>query len=73
MLSYGFIAQEVEKLFPDFVTTKGPDNMKAIAFQEFTIIAIKAIQEQQVLIVAQNERIALLEKKVETLLKLLTK
>ena len=38
-LSYGFIAQEVEKLFPDFVTTKGPDNMKAITYQEFTIVA----------------------------------
>jgi len=46
-LSYGFIAQEVEKLFPDFVITKGVDNMKAITYQNFNVIAIKAIQEQQ--------------------------
>ncbi len=46
-LSYGFIAQEAEQLFPDLVFTKGDDGMKAIAYQEFTVIAIKAIQEQQ--------------------------
>jgi hypothetical protein len=46
-LSYGFIAQEVEKIFPDFVTTKGSDEMKAIGYQNFSVIAIKAIQEQQ--------------------------
>jgi trimeric autotransporter adhesin len=51
-LSYGFIAQEVEKLFPDFVITKGDENMKAIAYQNFGVIAIKAIQEQQLVIEA---------------------
>jgi len=68
-LSYGFIAQEVEKLFPDFVITKGPDNMKAIAYQEFTIVAIKAIQEQQEIIEKQNKRIEKLEAEMELLLK----
>ena len=28
-------------------TVNGPDDMKAIAYQNFNIIAIKAIQEQQ--------------------------
>ena len=69
-LSYGFIAQEVEKLFPDFVVTKGPENMKAIAYQEFTIVAIKAIQEQQIIIDAQNKRIDKLEQQMELLIKL---
>ncbi len=46
-LSYGFIAQEVEQLFPAFVTTKGPDGTKAIAYQNFDVVAIKAIQELQ--------------------------
>ena len=68
-LSYGFIAQEVEKLFPDFVVTKGPDNMKAIIYQEFTIIAIKAIQEQQAIIELQNKRIEKLEQQMEAVLK----
>jgi len=61
-LSYGFIAQEVEKFFPDFVTTKGPDNMKAIAYQEFTIVAIKAIQEQQTIIETQQKQMDALQK-----------
>ncbi len=68
-LSYGFIAQEVEKLFPDFVITKGPDKMKAIAYQEFTIVAIKAIQEQQAIIETQNKRIEKLEHQMEAVLK----
>ena len=46
-LSYGFIAQEVESVFPDFVKTKGVDSTKGITYQYFNIIAIKAIQEQQ--------------------------
>ncbi|MEO6548684.1 MAG: tail fiber domain-containing protein [Ferruginibacter sp.] len=44
-LSYGFIAQEVEQLFPAFVTTKGPDGMKAIAYQNLIVVAIKTIQK----------------------------
>lgn len=68
-LSYGFIAQEVEKLFPDFVITKGPEKMKAIAYQEFTIVAIKAIQEQQTIIESQNKRLEKLEQQMEAVLK----
>lgn len=56
-LSYGFIAQDVEKIFPDFVTTKGPDNSKAIGYQKLNVMAIKAIQEQQVIIDAQQQQI----------------
>lgn len=60
-LSYGFIAQEVEKIFPDLVFTKGNDEMKAVSYQGFTIVAIKAIQEQQQTIQSLEERIAALE------------
>ncbi len=42
----GFIAQDVEKLFPGFVHT-GQNGYKGIAYQNFGIIAVKAIQEQQ--------------------------
>jgi hypothetical protein len=68
-LSYGFIAQEVEKLFPDFVKTKGEDGMKGITYQYFSVLAIKAIQEQQTTIDAQNKRIEKLEQQMELLLK----
>ena len=47
-LAYGFIAQEVEKLFPDFVSTKGVDGMKSLSYQNLGVVAIKAMQEQQV-------------------------
>ena len=46
-LSYGFIAQEVEKLFPEFVASSGTEQKKALAYQNFSVIAIKALQEQQ--------------------------
>ena len=63
--SFGFIAQEVEKLFPDFVTTKGNDNMKALSYQNFGVIAIKALQEQQSIIDKLNKRIEKLEHEME--------
>ena len=53
--SYGFLAQEVEKLFPDFVFS-GENGIKGIAYSNFSVIAVKAIQEQQ-------EQINQLEKK----------
>lgn len=68
-LSYGFIAQEVEKIFPDAVSTMGRDGMKAVGYQKLNILAIKAIQEQQVIIEEQNKRITALETKMEQLLK----
>ena len=47
--SYGFLAQEVEKLFPEFVFSND-SGIKGIAYSNFSVIAIKAIQEQQELI-----------------------
>ncbi|HEV7781582.1 MAG TPA: tail fiber domain-containing protein [Chitinophagaceae bacterium] len=45
-LLYGFLAQDIEKVFPEFVVM-GQDNYKGIAYHNFSVIAIKAIQEQQ--------------------------
>lgn len=67
-LSYGFIAQEVEQLFPAFVDTKGPENLKAINYQNFSVVAIEAIKEQQKIIETQEARIAKLEAIIEKLI-----
>jgi hypothetical protein len=45
-LHYGFIAQEVEKLFPEFVVTDRK-NSKMISYSSFIPILTKGIQEQQ--------------------------
>lgn len=43
---YGFIAQEIEEIFPNVVYTM-PDGDKGIAYQEIIPILVSAIQEQQ--------------------------
>jgi trimeric autotransporter adhesin len=70
--SYGFIAQEVEEIFPGFVSTKGKDNLKAIGYQKLNVMAIKALQEQQQIIENQNKKIDALEVKLEQLIKLMS-
>ena len=62
-LSYGFIAQEIEPLFPDFVHEK--EGIKSIGYSNFGVIAIKAIQEQQEMIQTLQEQIIALEKRLE--------
>ncbi|RYY69538.1 MAG: hypothetical protein EOO13_09225 [Chitinophagaceae bacterium] len=57
-VSYGFIAQEVEKIFPGAVSTSPRDGMKAVAYQKLNILAIKSIQEQQAIIEAQQKEVA---------------
>lgn len=64
-LSYGFVAQEVESVFPDFVVEK--DGIKALKYSNFAVIAIQAIQEQQTLIQNQQEIIKSLEKRIQKL------
>lgn len=64
-ISTGFVAQEVETIFPEQVIIK--DGLMGINYREFTIIAIKAIQEQQDLIESQETKIDLLEKRISAL------
>lgn len=62
--SNGFMAQDVQKLFPDAVvenTTKDGETRLGINYQYFTVLAIKGLQEQQQQIRLQEERIAKLE------------
>lgn len=57
---YGFIAQEVEPLFPELVF-KGADNpaqdFVTMNYSGFGVLAIKAIQEQQALILQQQQNL----------------
>lgn len=56
--SIGFVAQNVEQIFPDLVSEK--HGYKSLNYGEFAVLAIAAIQEQQSLI--EN-----LQKKIEAL------
>ncbi len=71
-LSYGFIAQEVEQLFPEFVDTKEDTGMKAIAYDNFAVIAIQAIKEQQTIIDQQQNDMEKLKREMQELRNLIT-
>ena len=49
------IAQEVQQQFPELVSASS--DMLAVSYTKLGVIAIKAIQEQQILIDSQNDRI----------------
>ncbi|MES2850120.1 MAG: tail fiber domain-containing protein [Bacteroidota bacterium] len=75
--SNGFMAQDVQKLFPDAVVEnemKDGEKRLGINYQYFTVLAIKGLQEQQQKIQlqdnkiqSQEERIAKLEALVKTI------
>ena len=56
----GFIAQDVEKIFPDLVTEK--QGFKGLAYTDFGVLAIAAIKEQQSAITKLQQEIATLKK-----------
>lgn len=63
----GFIAQEVELLFPEAVHTDQFGDMRGISYASFGVVAIKAIQEQQEIIDSQQAVIEDLVKRIEAL------
>lgn len=68
----GFIAQQVKPVFPDLVDvsvqrTNGLDQLHALNYSGFGVIAIKAIQEQQKLIEAQQSEITEMKKEISAL------
>ena len=63
----GFIAQDVQQIFPDLVSTMEDGDHLAIAPANFGIVAIKAIQEQQSQINTLNSQIEDLKKQIEEL------
>ncbi|HEY3387271.1 MAG TPA: tail fiber domain-containing protein, partial [Saprospiraceae bacterium] len=64
--TYGFIAQDVETVFPEFVNER-EDGYKGIAYDNFTVVAIQAIKEQQAIIAQQQVLIENLLQRVQVL------
>jgi hypothetical protein len=62
----GFISQEVEMLFPEAVF-ESEEGFKALAYDEFAVIAIQAIKEQQAIIAQQQVMIDNLLQRVQVL------
>jgi hypothetical protein len=73
--SFGFIAQELQELFPEIVdsvpTKANPevpgtfDNQMGVSYAQIGVIAIKAIQEQQQMILDLKKEIDLLKNKLK--------
>ncbi len=63
----GFVAQEVQPLFPEIVVNSEEDKL-GITYGATGVIAIKAIQEQQDIIEAQQVKIEKLEQLLQELL-----
>jgi hypothetical protein len=74
--SIGFVAQEVEPLFPELVVKVEDERSKgtlAVKYGTFGVLAVKAIQEQQEVIEAQAQEIDELKKRLEKIEALLNK
>lgn len=63
----GFIAQDVQRIFPDMVTASQGTDLLALPYAEFSVVAIKAIQEQQDLIDRQQAEIDALKTQLKRL------
>lgn len=61
-LSYGFMAQEVEQQFPDMVVEK--EGYKTLCYDQFAVLAVEAVKEQQQQISAQAAQIVSQEQQI---------
>jgi hypothetical protein len=62
----GFLAQDVETSFPGFVHTNS-NGYKGLAYNNFNVLAIKTIQEQQSILQQQETTISTLRQRIEKL------
>lgn len=69
----GFIAQEVLNQFPDAVYSKNNGNNYAIAYQNFSVLAIQAIKEQQEQIGHLKQQNQNLQERIERIEQLILK
>ncbi len=75
-LSIGFMAQDVQKLFPDAVsekTTKDGEKRMGVNYQYFTVLAIKGLQEQQLQIETLKNTNESLQKQIDEIRKMISK
>ncbi len=68
-MTFGFIAQELQQVFPDAVKTFDKDGTLGISYTHLIPLTVAAIQEQQKTIEKQQHQIDELKKMVEKLLK----
>ena len=59
----GFLAQDVQEVFPELVTHEDGDDYLGLSYANFSVLAIRAVQEQQDIIENQQARIAELEQR----------
>jgi hypothetical protein len=69
----GLLAQEAKELFPELVSYSEADKLYGVNYAGFSMVAIKAIQEQQETIDAQAQKIEDLETRLARLEALLTR
>lgn len=55
---YGFIAQEIEKEFPELVKTDPKTNLKAVNYEGMIPILLESIKEQQKMIIQLQDQIS---------------
>ena len=63
------LAQETQKLFPSLVSYDAKKDLYKMNYAGFSTVAIKAIQEQQIIIDKQSERIDKLQHTIDALIK----
>jgi hypothetical protein len=68
--NFGFIAQEVEKIFPSLVKYSEEDDRYTMEYSGFGVIAVKAIQEQQAIIETQSKEIETLRAELDEVKKM---
>jgi hypothetical protein len=64
-ISVGFMAQDVENVFPELVTEK--EGYKSLCYDHFAVLSVEAIKEQQVIIEDLTARITALEQVIAKL------
>mgnify|MGYP003865162607 CR=1 FL=1 len=69
----GLLAQEAKELFPELVSYSNADSLYGVNYAGFSMVAIKAVQEQQAVIEAQEDRIEALEDQLARIEALLLK
>jgi hypothetical protein len=64
----GFVAQDVESIYPELVNYNKEDDLYQLNYSGFGVVAIKAIQEQQIIIENQQKQIDELKGLVQLLI-----